>query len=124
MLQRFEIDQQKHTDQQPAYGLTPLDCAKVLDFIQNGVSFELKEGMIVNIPRATRRNFIPTGPVLDRKMVQETLDLWKSTDSVLQAPIIDKWEEKVNFWNQQQWTKFRDRDGNEPGLLFGDASKV
>ena len=42
-------------------------------------------------------------------MVQETLDLWEGTDSVLQAPIIGKWEEKVAFWNQQQWTKFRNR---------------
>jgi len=65
--------------------------------------------IVQNIPRATRRNFIPAGPVLDREMVQETLDLWEGTDSVLQAPIIDKWEEKVAFWNQQQWTKFRDR---------------
>ena len=69
-------------------------------------------------------NSVLSPSLLDREMIQEALELLEGTDSVLEAPVIDKWEEKVTFWDQQQWANFKDRDGNEPGLLFGDASDV
>ena len=61
---------------------------------------------------------------LDKEMVHEALALLDGPTPLLRAPVLDRFAECIRMWEEGNWKAFRDSNGNDPNILFGDSAEV
>ena len=64
-----------------------------------------------------------TPSALQREVVKEALDLLSGPNPLLEAPVIDQWQENITLWEQENYKAFVDSNGRTPLVIAGDVSE-